>query len=166
MLLCASKFGTVKIERSFEMVKLAPLGGTIYFAVDETLPILKCSNISWWRLKSFLHFDETNIKILNAIKLASYLHLSQFIEWPLNFSWTLFVTFIVACAKTCCTFFVIFILSLRINFFLKIASHEHRKLNLFGTLIKQENTEQKASKFSVKNSFFVKEYIKLTISIS
>ena len=36
MLLWASKFATTKIECSFEMGKLTPLGGTNYFAVDCT----------------------------------------------------------------------------------------------------------------------------------
>ena len=36
MLLWASKFATAKIECSFEMGKLAPLRGNIYFAGDGT----------------------------------------------------------------------------------------------------------------------------------
>ena len=36
-LLWASKFGTAKMDCSFEMGKQKPLGGTIYFTVDFTL---------------------------------------------------------------------------------------------------------------------------------
>ena len=40
MLLCASKFATAEIECSFEKGNLAPLGGTIYFAVDGASKIV------------------------------------------------------------------------------------------------------------------------------
>ena len=52
MLLWASKFATatIIIECGFEMGKKTPLGGTIYFAGDGTMPVISVIlflNILW-----------------------------------------------------------------------------------------------------------------------
>ena len=87
MLLCASKFATAEIECSFEKGNLAPLGGTIYFAVDGASKIV-CDLFFFLGINTLAHiylYDMYIIIMVNGLSLeVKYFNSTQNIRLVLS----------------------------------------------------------------------------------